>query len=108
MKFNNSKNIFQMTPKTHVIDAIKVAIKRIPPLWPLSRFVAVNPFVGLSGLDFRTAAMLLKKVSGASMAMSPAFYRERYEGSLISQQDLEESLKEVSDLKVTVEELLKA
>ena len=36
-------------------EIIKSACRRIPPLWPLKNFVAVNPFLGLSDRQFVAA-----------------------------------------------------
>jgi hypothetical protein len=46
--------------------AIRAALARIPPLWPLRHFVAVNPFVGLVDRPFSQAAELLQRVAGAA------------------------------------------
>ena len=80
-------------------NAIEVATKRMAPLWPLSRFVAVNPFVGLSSIDFSEAALLLKKTMGVSLAMPPDFYRERYEKGVITNEDLDQAIEEVTTEK---------
>lgn len=80
-------------------NAIEIATKRIAPLWPLSRFVAVNPFLGLSSIDFSEAALLLKKTIGVFLAMPPVFYRERYEKGVIIDQDLHQAIEEVTTEK---------
>ena len=77
-------------------DPAEVALNRIPPLWPLSRFVAVNPFAGLSRLNFSEASSLLGKTTGSILAMPPKFYRERWHSDIITRADLEKSLHEVS------------
>lgn len=81
---------------TALNNAIEVASKRMAPLWPLSRFVAVNPFVGLASIDFSEAALLLKKTIGVSLSMPPGFYRERYEKGVITNEDLDQAIKEVT------------
>jgi uncharacterized protein YbcC (UPF0753/DUF2309 family) len=102
---NYSMNTTLMNPWN---NAIKEAVERIPPLWPLSRFVAVNPFVGLSKFDFSAAASLLKKATGSSMAMPPSFYRERYHSELIAPEDLKKAVVELSGSDVMVANLLSA
>ena len=82
-------------------DPAEVAVKRIPPLWPLSRFVAVNPFAGLSGMDFSEASSLLGKTTGTVIAMPPDFYRERWSSGIITREDLEKSIREVAANSVT-------
>ena len=42
-------------------ESIDDACRRIPPLWPLDRFVAVNPFVGISDRHFVEAVTLLSR-----------------------------------------------
>ncbi len=42
-------------------QSIDDACRRIPPLWPLDRFVAVNPFVGMSDRHFIEVATLLAR-----------------------------------------------
>jgi uncharacterized protein YbcC (UPF0753/DUF2309 family) len=93
---NNAPISPTMTSSTPAkFDApLQNALKRIPPLWPLSRFVAVNPFVGLSKMSFKEAASALHQAIGASLAMAPSFYRERYCSGLITMEDLEKSIRE--------------
>lgn len=71
--------------------ALEAALARIPPLWPLRHFVAVNPFVGLMDRPFHEACELLARVVGAAPLQSPAEYRQAYEAGRIEQADLEEA-----------------
>jgi uncharacterized protein YbcC (UPF0753/DUF2309 family) len=71
--------------------ALDAALKRIPPLWPLRHFVAVNPFVGLMDRPFHAACELLERVVGTAPLQSPAEYRQAYELGQIEQADLEEA-----------------
>ncbi|MFZ4116462.1 MAG: YbcC family protein [Chthoniobacterales bacterium] len=89
-------------------DSIQAAIHRIPPLWPLSSFVAVNPFLGFSNIDFSEAAALLKKINRTSFSMPPAFYRERYESGFITKDDLKEVLREGREERCSLDELVAA
>ncbi len=57
-------------------ETVDRAGRRIAPLWPLRHFVAVNPFLGLTGKAFPEAAASLKRVGGIDMVMPRAFYRE--------------------------------
>ena len=81
------------------------AISRIAPLWPLSRFVAVNPFVGLSGMPFTKAAGVLARNAGTPLALPPAYYRELHANGDITADDLRGVLGE-TDEKITSEELV--
>ncbi len=66
---------------TNVIDA---ACARIPPLWPLQNFVAVNPFLGLTGRTFPEAARLIDAAGHGPMLMTPEYYRDQYRAGAIS------------------------
>lgn len=78
----------------NVREAMEEALKRIPPLWPLSRFVAVNPFAGLSDMNFQKAASLLQRSIGTTLAMPPAYYRQHYYSGEISNDDLKKAIQE--------------
>lgn len=54
--------------------AIEAALQRVPPLWPLTHFVAVNPFVGLLDRPFAEACTTLQRTVGAAPVLSPAEY----------------------------------
>jgi uncharacterized protein YbcC (UPF0753/DUF2309 family) len=72
-----------------VLDAqIAAACERIAPLWPLDRFVAVNPFHGLRDLPFQEAAAMLHRVAGARLYMPRAYYRELIAAGRITAEDL--------------------
>lgn len=72
---------------THEI-AIAAALARIPPLWPLRHFVAVNPFVGLAGQTFASACDLLQRTMGAAPLQPLADYRRAFAAGEIEQADL--------------------
>lgn len=68
--------------------ATATALRRIPPLWPLRHFVAVNPFVGLSDLPFGEACELLQRVVGAAPLQTAADYRRAYQEEVVRSEDL--------------------
>lgn len=68
--------------------AIDTALGRIPPLWPLKHFVAVNPFVGLADKPFPDACALLQRTVGAAPLQSPADYLAAYRAGTLSATDL--------------------
>lgn len=72
-------------------SAIQTALGRIPPLWPLRHFVAVNPFVGLVDRPFANAAELLRRVAGAAPLQSAESYWEAYQAGRIEPADLAEA-----------------
>ncbi len=82
---------------TEANDAIKKlvqsACQRIPPLWTLRNFVAVNPFVGLSDRHFIKAAKLMQQVGHGEMLMPAEFYREQISSGRIREKDFQAAIK---------------
>lgn len=74
-------------------SSIAEACQRIPPLWPLGNFVAVNPFAGLSHLAFDDAARLLERVSHGAVLMSGAYYLEQLRNGAIGPDDIRTALR---------------
>ena len=72
--------------------ALDQAVRRIAPLWPLDRFVAVNPFLGLVDRPFEEAAWVARRTMGASMLMSRAFYADAIALGRIADVDLQAAL----------------
>ncbi len=77
-----------------VSDPVGQAIKRIAPLWPLSDWVAVNPYLGLSQHDFWQADGLLRQVAGQGLSMPRDFYREQIAAGRITRSDIAEALRQ--------------
>ena len=57
-----------------LIKAAEAAARAIPPAFPLSATVAVNPFLGQTGEDFATAAARLARVAGVPLTRSRKDY----------------------------------
>ena len=76
-------------PAAALDPAIATALQRIPPLWPLGHFVAVNPFAGLSGLPFTGACALLQRTVGTVPLLPPAAYLALYEEGAINDAHLD-------------------
>lgn len=68
--------------------AIGAACKRIPPLWPLQNFVAVNPFLGLTERTFPEAARLMNAVGHGPMLMPAEYYRSKCETGAIREDQI--------------------
>ncbi len=68
-------------------DTVQEACRRIPPLWPLKNFVAVNPFLGLSDRHFIEAAALIRRVGHGDMLMAEEYYLEAIEAGRITEPD---------------------
>jgi uncharacterized protein YbcC (UPF0753/DUF2309 family) len=69
-------------------QALSEALSRIPPLWPLKHFVAVNPFVGLLNRPFAQACGTFQKATGSLPLLSPREYRDLWTGGTITAFDL--------------------
>ncbi|MDE2333981.1 MAG: DUF2309 domain-containing protein [Rhodospirillales bacterium] len=67
------------------------AAHAIPPLWPLSASVAVNPFLGQSGESLAAAGARLARVCGARVTMPRAWYREKIAAGAITGSDILEA-----------------
>ena len=72
---------------------IDAACNRIAPVWPLDRFVAVNPFHGLVEQRFEQAAATLRRIADARMYMPRAWYHEQLAAGRISDDDLSEAAR---------------
>ncbi len=70
-------------------SAIGTALRRIPPLWPLRHFVAVNPFLGLTDKPFTEACALLVRATGAAPLLKPEEYLAELESGGIRSEDLD-------------------
>jgi uncharacterized protein YbcC (UPF0753/DUF2309 family) len=75
--------------QTSHLKAALAACERVPPLWPLGEFVAVNPFLGFASRSFGEACEILHKTSGSAPLIDPAFYESRYRSGFITEEDLE-------------------
>ena len=75
---------------------VQSACKRIPPLWTLKNFVAVNPFVGLSDRHFLAAAKLMQQVGHGEMLESAEFYRDQISSGRIQEKDFQAAVKLVA------------
>jgi len=90
-----------------VLAAAGAAGKRIPPLWPLKNFVAVNPMLGLTGLPFAKAAEALGEAAGARMIMPRRFFDAAIRDGRITDADIETAIAELS-ADVTVADVKEA
>ena len=70
-------------------ESLNRAARAIPPLWPLSASVAVNPFLRQSGESLAEAGARLERVAGACLTMPRAWYREKIASGAITDRDLQ-------------------
>jgi uncharacterized protein len=72
---------------------IDAACDRIPPLWPLKHFVAVNPFFGLRDSSFQDASDALVRITGNGLYMPRAYFREQLISGRVSRDDLRAAIE---------------
>lgn len=75
-------------------EAIAGACERIPPLWTLRNFVAVNPFMGFRGLAFADAMEAAERLFHGRTWMPSGFYRAQLERGRIEPADLDQAIDE--------------
>lgn len=71
---------------------IDAACARIAPLWPLKHFVAVNPFFGLRDHSFQDASDTLARITGSSLYMPRAYFREQLASGRITREDIDQAI----------------
>lgn len=64
------------------------ACLRIPPLWDLDNYVAVNPFLGFAGMRVDDAARLVEPCLGGRVLPGFDFFREKWTSGQISPRSL--------------------
>ncbi len=75
-----------------LLTTLRKAAKKIAPVWPLERFVAVNPYLGLTDNRFENVARDLAIAGGIQMTLPTAFYLQKMEEGKLSRQDIFEAL----------------
>ncbi|MEO0815289.1 MAG: putative inorganic carbon transporter subunit DabA, partial [Myxococcota bacterium] len=85
-------------PSPSTRDTLDAAARRAAPLWPLERFVAVNPFLGFSELTFLRAAEYFSSSSNTRIFAPRAYYLDALKSGRIQQEDLRWALKHHRDL----------
>ncbi len=94
---------------TGLLKAAEAAARAIPPAFPLSATVAVNPFLGQTGDDLATAAARLARVAGVAITRPRAELAAEVAAGRITDDDLAAALLAcASPLKPADLALLKA
>lgn len=96
-----------MSEQSVIKRALDQAISAIPPLWPLTHSVAVNPFLGQAHLPFQKAAAKLARVSGNRLTLPRAWYIDKIHSGEITDADLREASLELglSDKRIATDDL---
>jgi len=85
-----------------VIAKAEAAGRAIPPLWPLSSSVAVNPFLGQSAQSLPDVAALLERVAGTAVTMPRDWYLAKINDGTITDADLTAALAKVPNAAADV------
>ncbi|NVK14277.1 MAG: DUF2309 domain-containing protein [Rhodobacteraceae bacterium] len=78
-----------------LVAEANTAAKAIPPLFPLSANVAVNPFLGQTGEPLAVTAARLERAGGARITPPRAYWRQKLEAGSITEADLRDALAAV-------------
>ncbi|WP_281967499.1 YbcC family protein [Roseovarius nanhaiticus] len=79
-------------PHLELIAVSEGAARAIPPLWPLSSSVAVNPYLGQSEMPLGEVSALLARVAGTRSTMAPEWYAAKIADGTITDADLTAAL----------------
>lgn len=86
-KVNNAEDVVPLDFEALAAAADRAA-RAIPPLWPLSSSVAVNPYLGQSNESLAHAGARLARVAGSQITMHRGWYRQKMAADEIPDQDL--------------------
>ncbi len=77
---------------SELLRAAEAAARAIPPAFPLTATVAVNPFLGQTGEDLATASARMARVAGLHLTLPRADYAAKVKVGEISDDDLAAAL----------------
>jgi uncharacterized protein YbcC (UPF0753/DUF2309 family) len=77
-----------MTTLSPALAAADAATRTVAPLWPLRHFVAVNPFLGMTGKTFAEAAAEMAALAGARTTAPRSLIAEAIAAGRITDADL--------------------
>ena len=84
-------------PILELVSIAQSAVNMVPPLWPLSATVAVNPFLGQSGEGLAQTAARMNRAAGIALTQPRAVYLAKIEAGEISENDLTAALTTVPE-----------
>lgn len=77
------------TSTADLATQLAAVCRRIPPLWELENYVAVNPFLAFAGQPLPAAAQLIGDGIGARVLPDLSFYQERWRAGAFASHDLD-------------------
>jgi len=90
-----------------VLDDATAVCRRIPPLWDLENYVAVNPFLGFAGQPLPVAAKAIGDGIGARVLPGVAFYQERWRAGAFGRPELERAARRAGQEPAVLEAILR-
>ena len=80
------------TLETDFQEFVAAACQKVAPLWPLSHFVAVNPFLGYTQQSFESAAHEHQRVLDVAMLSDLKAYQQQFAAGEILEEILQRLL----------------
>jgi uncharacterized protein YbcC (UPF0753/DUF2309 family) len=71
------------------MNLLPQVFQQIPPMWPLSSWVAINPWMGFTDQTYTQVSAQFESWVGQSIAMPKAWYLEQIQQNVIKEQDLQ-------------------
>lgn len=93
-----------------LVAGANAAAKAIPPLFPLSSSVAVNPFLGQTTEPLAMTAARLARVAGTRITPDRAIHAEKFSAGTIIPQDVQDAITGLPPLfeQPTMDEVMRA
>lgn len=95
-------------PLLELVSEANGAARAIPPLFPLSASVAVNPFLGQSDEPLAVSAARLARVAGTRIMPERAVWAEKFAAGEILESDLAVALRSARFGRLTLAEVVAA
>ncbi len=97
----------QFTDLNQIKQKMQGATTKIAPLWPLERFTAVNPYLGMVHQTYQQTAAQLDKLGAIKSTLPAGFYIEKIKRGFLSAKVLEQAANHIDYpfAKLSLEEL---
>lgn len=109
---NSQSNLFNRSdldhPRVELSELLQRLEDSVAPVWPLKDFVAVNPFLGMTGQPFLKARRYLQMFSDCESLMPLAYYQTQFEQNRLTAEHINTALSELSEDGLAVAALLSA
>jgi uncharacterized protein YbcC (UPF0753/DUF2309 family) len=93
-------------PRRTAAEALRAVSEAVAPVWPLADYVAVNPYLGLTGMNFLAARERLRGVSDCELLMPLTYYRQRFVDGCFGRAEMESAIDELVEADIEGAELM--